>query len=157
MMPTQTLWLLMFVSSSRWLAPGNVVRGHFSGNIVTQYSASPSNNAPELRLPSNEHKTTTSMIKISQRVISYINMTMNFDRYTRLTMSRKSVEEASLSGLLAAVVQQNLKECRLVLVYDATDLNSAVVQDLLLLLPNQMQVGTHVLSSFLSSGERYGE
>ncbi|KAK4308272.1 hypothetical protein Pmani_020025 [Petrolisthes manimaculis] len=49
-------------------------------------------------------------------------------------------EAESLSKLLVAVVKQELSGCRLVLVYDANDLYSVVVQDLLLLLPNPRQV-----------------
>lgn len=147
MMPTRTLWLLMFVSSVRWLAPFKVVRGRFSGDIDHQHSKSHSDNAPELRLPLKEPKTTIRIKRISQSIISYNNKTINFDGYTRLSKSRKSVEEESLSGLLVAVVHQDLKGCRLVLVYDASELNYAVVQNLLLLLPNQIQVGSLVLCS----------
>ncbi|KAK3876185.1 hypothetical protein Pcinc_019006 [Petrolisthes cinctipes] len=58
----------------------------------------------------------------------------------RLNVTRKSVEAASLSGLLVSMVQQDMVDCRLALIYDASDLYSVVVQDLLLLLPNPKQV-----------------
>lgn len=59
----------------------------------------------------------------------------------KVNVTKKPVEAASLSGLLASVIQQDMNNCRLLLVHDATDLYSVVVQDLLLLLPNPRQVG----------------
>lgn len=57
-----------------------------------------------------------------------------------LKTAEKLSEPASLVGLLAAVVQQDLSTCRLVLVYDNSDLHYAVVKDLMLRLPNARQV-----------------
>lgn len=61
---------------------------------------------------------------------------------------RKPVEAASLSGLLLSMIQQNMNDCRLLLVHDGSDLYSVVVQDLLLLLHNPRQVSVIHLSSF---------
>ncbi|KAK3874143.1 hypothetical protein Pcinc_020903 [Petrolisthes cinctipes] len=52
----------------------------------------------------------------------------------------KSAEVASLSVLLRVIVHQELANCNLLLVHDANDLYSAVVQDLMLFLPNPRQV-----------------
>ncbi|KAK3876189.1 hypothetical protein Pcinc_019010 [Petrolisthes cinctipes] len=54
----------------------------------------------------------------------------------RLNAAGKSVNAESLSRLLVTVVQQELNNCSLVLVYDASDLYSVVVKELLMLLPN---------------------
>ncbi|KAK3876182.1 hypothetical protein Pcinc_019003 [Petrolisthes cinctipes] len=50
--------------------------------------------------------------------------------------SGRSSDASSLSGLLVTMVQEELSDCRLVLVYDASDLYSVVVKELLMLLPN---------------------
>lgn len=62
-------------------------------------------------------------------------------RKSKLKTAEKLAEAVSLVGLLTTAVQQDLKNCRLVLFYDDSDLHYAVVQDLLLLLlPNPRQV-----------------
>lgn len=58
----------------------------------------------------------------------------------KVNVTRKSVEAASLSGLLLSMIQKDMNDCRLLLVHDASVLYSVVVQDLLLLLHNPMQV-----------------
>ncbi|KAK3876180.1 hypothetical protein Pcinc_019001 [Petrolisthes cinctipes] len=141
MMPTRTLWLLMFVSSARWLIPASVVRGRFPDDTVPHQTVLPSSITPESRLdPSNELITADGKLMRSQSAISNNTNIVNLDRNMKLTISGKSIEAESLSRLLTAVVQQELRECFLAVVYDATELNSAVVQDLILLLPNQIQV-----------------
>lgn len=66
----------------------------------------------------------------------------------KVNVTRKPVEAASLSGLLLSLIQQDMHDCRLLLVHDTSDLYSAVVQDLLLLLHNPRQVCVTHLSSF---------
>ncbi|KAK4308275.1 hypothetical protein Pmani_020028 [Petrolisthes manimaculis] len=77
----------------------------------------------------------------------------------RLNVTRQSVEAASLSRLLVSMVQQDMVDCRLALIYDASDLYSVVVQDLMLLLPNPKQVHglPHTKISLLNKVVKFDE
>ncbi|KAK3876187.1 hypothetical protein Pcinc_019008 [Petrolisthes cinctipes] len=88
------------------------------------------------------NKTLDIGLQRSDKFISgYItNVTRRTRRTGLLSTAVKSTEAASLSKLLASVVQQDMNDCRLVLIYDASELYSDVVQDLMLLLPNPKQV-----------------
>lgn len=127
--PGCLLWLLIFISKL-WEASG------LSENMVEVYGTH--TKAKELLSQSKVSATgeETHMLDGLPGGVSSESRVWK----TNLKTAVEVAEAMSLAGLLATVVQQDLSNCRLVLVYDDSDLYYTVVKDLLLLLPNPRQV-----------------
>lgn len=128
MHPTKILWLLTFTLLRRWNISGNEIRTNLPGDEY-QHTQMPE----ELKTSQKDNFSLKTNSKVNVRLLRSADE-------RKLSTKRKSVEVASLSALLRTIVLQELNDCRLLLVYDASDLYSIVVQDLLLLLPNPRQV-----------------
>lgn len=126
MHPTKFLWLVIFTSLRRWNISGNEIRMNSPGDEY-QHTQMPK------ELMTSQKIIKQSSSKVDLRVVRSVNE-------RKLNTKGRSAEAESLSALLKTVVQQELSDCRLLLVYDASDFYSVVVQDLLLLLPNPRQV-----------------
>lgn len=139
------LWFVSVISSVFWM-----ISGFNSENLSI-------NTTQQQRL-ANTFATASLRGRVKKPPNEFLNKEAKFPLSSGRIMEvqhntqGKSPHASSLSALLATVVRQELSDCRLVLIYDASDLHSVVVQDLLLLLPNPKQVGV-ACSSLLYSHE----
>lgn len=143
---TSLLFVAMYMT--RWLVPPSVAKLPSEEDKRPQYLwQSRVSNVPDFSHRGQYLKNDKCISKDAcyqkREYLNRNNETWIMDRspQVRLKAVKKEEKAASLRKLLLTIIQKELSNCHLALVYDISDLNSVVVQDLLMQLSNTRQVG----------------